>query len=80
MLASAPKVAEHVGTPVRSDAWSVAPAANNRETGPVSDQFWPVVKTRSWPVLPSVKRKTAGTQLGSVGVFAVMAIRSTVIA
>jgi len=79
-LASAP-VFEAQLEPVRSEACRVAPAAKVNTMGPLSDQYWPGVSTRSCPPLaPSVKRKTAAGQLAPVGVLAVTAIRKTVIA
>jgi len=78
-LASAPVFAAQL-EPVRSDACSVAPAAKVRTMGPVSDQYCPGVRTRSWPFVPSVKRNTAAGQVEPVGVFAVAAMRNTVIA
>jgi hypothetical protein len=76
-LASAP-VLEGQVEPVRSDACKVAPAANVITMGPLSDQYCPGVRTRSWPLVPSVKRNTAAGQPVPVGVFAEAAIRKTV--
>jgi hypothetical protein len=78
-LASAPVFEGHV-EPVRSDALRVAPAANVKTMAPLSDQYCPGVRTRSWPLVPSVKRKTAAGQPMPVGVFAEAAMRKTVIA
>lgn len=78
-LASAPVLLAQV-EPVRNEACKEAPAAKVITMGPVSDQNWPGVSTRSWPLVPSVKRKTAAGQLDPVGVFAVAATRSMVIA
>jgi hypothetical protein len=78
-LASAPVFEGHV-EPVRSDAVRVAPAANVMTIGPLSDQNCPGVRTRSWPLVPSVKRKTAAGQPVAVAVFAEAAMRKTVIA
>ena len=77
-LASAPVFEGHV-EPVRSDAVRVAPAANVMTIGPLSDQYCPGVRTRSWPLVPSVKRKTAAGQPSAVGVLALAAMRKTVI-
>jgi len=77
-LASAP-VFEGQVEPVRSDACKAAPAANVRTIGPLSDQYCPGASTRSWPLVPSVKRKTAAGQPVPVGVLAVAAMRKTVI-
>jgi hypothetical protein len=45
-LASAP-VFEAQVEPVRREAWSTSPALNVMTMAPVSDQFWPGVRTRS---------------------------------
>lgn len=76
-LASAP-VLEGQVEPVRSDACKFAPAPNVRTIGPLSDQYCPGVSIRSWPLVPSVKRKTAAGQPVPVGVLAVAAMRKTV--
>ena len=76
-FASAPAVEVHVD-PVRSNACRVDPAANVNVIGPLSDQYWPGVSTRSCPLLPSVNRNTAAGQLTVVGVLAVAAMRNTV--
>jgi len=78
-LASAPVLLAQV-EPVRNDACSAAPAAKVMTMAPVSDQYWPGVSTKSWPLVPSVKRKTAAGQVDPVGVFAVATMRKTVIA
>ncbi len=65
--------------PVRRIDWRVAPAAKVNTMGPVSDQYAPGVRTRSWPLVPSVKRNTAAGHPEGVGVLAVTAIRRTVI-
>ena len=78
-LASAPVVEAQV-EPVRSEACSVAPAAKVNTMGPLSDQYCPGVSTKSCPLVPSLKRKTAAGQPAAVGVLAVAAMRNTVIA
>src|SRR5579862_2015155 len=45
-LTSAPRVEAHVD-PVRSNVWSVAPAANVNAMGPLSDQYCPGLSTKS---------------------------------
>jgi hypothetical protein len=78
-FASAP-VLEGQVEPVRSEACKVAPAAKVNTMGPLSDQYCVGVSTRSWPLVPSVKRNTAAGQPAPVGVLAVAAMRNTVIA
>jgi hypothetical protein len=76
-LASAPVLLAQV-EPVRTEACSAAPAEKVMTMGPVSDQNCPGANTRSWPLVPSVKRNTAAGQVDPVGVFAVAAMRNTV--
>jgi hypothetical protein len=78
-FASAP-VFEGQVEPVRSEACNVEPAAKVNMIGPLSDQYCDGVSTRSWPLVPSVKRNTAAGQPVAVGVLAVAAMRRTVIA
>jgi len=78
-LASAPTFEAQV-EPVRNDACSLAPAAYGTWIPPVSIQVCPDGTTRSWPVVPSVKRNTAAGQFAPIGVFKVTPIRSTVMA
>jgi hypothetical protein len=78
-LASAPVVEGQV-EPVRSEACRVAPAAKVNTVGPLSDQYCPGASTKSCPLVPSLKRKTAAGQPVAVGVLAVAAMRNTVIA
>jgi hypothetical protein len=78
-FASAP-VFEAQVEPVRREACSTSPAAKVMTMAPVSDQFWPGVRTKSCPLVLLVSRKTAAGQVAPVGVFATAAIRRTVIA
>jgi hypothetical protein len=78
-LASAP-VFEAQVEPVRREACNTSPALKVMTMAPVSDQFWPGLRTRSWPLVLLVSRKTAPGQVTPVAVFATAAMRRTVIA
>jgi hypothetical protein len=78
-LASAPVFVAQV-EPVRKEASRTSPALKVMTMAPVSDQFWPGLRTKSCPLVPLVRRKTAAGQAAPVTVFATAAIRRTVIA